>query len=59
MIVVAVLAASFVGGDEVDFELNMQGVKAFTRMNLDNEKFVAVMRDGAEEIKSLRLALGS
>ncbi len=59
VIIVAVLAASFVGGDEVDFELNMQGVKAFSRMNLDNEKFVAVMHDGAEEIKSLRLALGS
>jgi hypothetical protein len=45
-------------GQEVDFELNMQGVKAFTRLGLDNAKCVHIMKDCAEEITALRTALG-
>jgi putative nucleotidyltransferase with HDIG domain len=54
----AVMMAGFVG-HEADLELNMQGVKAFWRLGLDNEKCVHVMRDCVEEIAALRNALGS
>ena len=45
-------------GHETDLELNMQGVKSFWRLGLDNAKCVHVMRDCAEEIAALRTALG-
>ena len=57
VLTVAVMASGFVG-QEVDFELNMQGVKAFRRLDLDNAGCVHVMRDCAEEIAALRAALG-
>jgi HD-like signal output (HDOD) protein len=58
VLTVAVMMAGFVG-HEADLELNMQGVKAFWRLGLDNDKCVHVMRDCAEEIAALRSALGS
>src|SRR5690606_15030815 len=57
VLTVAVMMSSFVG-HEVDLELNMQGVKAFWRLELNNEKCVHIMRDCAEEIALLRTALG-
>lgn len=57
ILTVAVMMSSFFGHD-ADLELNMQGVKAFWRLELDNEKCVHVMRDCAEEIALLRSALG-
>ncbi|MET0497066.1 MAG: HDOD domain-containing protein [Steroidobacteraceae bacterium] len=57
VLTVAVMMSGFMG-HETDLELNMQGVKAFWRLNLDNEKCVHVMRDCAEEIAALRSALG-
>jgi putative nucleotidyltransferase with HDIG domain len=57
VLTVAVMMSSFVG-HETDLELNMQGVKAFWRLGLDNEKCVHVMRDCVEEIALLRTALG-
>ena len=57
VLTVAVMMAGFVG-HEADLELNMQGVKAFWRLGLDNEKCVLVMRECADEIKALRTALG-
>jgi putative nucleotidyltransferase with HDIG domain len=57
VLTVAVMMSSFVG-HETDLELNMQGVKAFWRLGLDNEKCVHVMRDCADEISALRAALG-
>lgn len=57
VLTVAVMMSGFVG-HEADLELNMQGVKAFWRLGLDNEKCVHVMRDCAEEIALLRSALG-
>ena len=57
VLTVAVMMASFFG-HEADLELNMQGVKSFWRLGLDNEKCVHVMRDCAEEISALRTALG-
>jgi HD-like signal output (HDOD) protein len=57
VLTVAVMMSSFIGQD-IDFELNMQGVKAFRRLELDNEKSVQIMRDCAEEIAALRSALG-
>lgn len=57
VLTVAVMMSGFVG-HETDLELNMQGVKAFWRLGLDNEKCVHVMRDCAEEIALLRTALG-
>jgi HD-like signal output (HDOD) protein len=58
VLTVAVMMAGFIG-HEADLELNMQGVKAFWRLGLDNEKCVHVMRDCAEEIAALRSALGA
>jgi hypothetical protein len=51
------MSAGFVGQD-VDFELNMQGVKAFRRLGLDNTKFAHIMQGCSEEIAALRSALG-
>jgi HD-like signal output (HDOD) protein len=57
VLTVAVMMSGFMG-QETDLELNMQGVKAFWRLGLDNAKCVHVMRDCAEEIAALRTALG-
>lgn len=57
VLTVAVMMASFFG-HEADLELNMQGVKSFWRLGLDNDKCVHVMRDCADEISALRTALG-
>jgi|HigsolmetaAR201D_1030396.scaffolds.fasta_scaffold01353_7 Predicted signal transduction protein len=57
VLTVAVMMSSFVG-QETDLELNMQGVKAFWRLDLDNAKCVYIMRDCKEEIALLRSALG-
>jgi HD-like signal output (HDOD) protein len=57
VLTVAVMMSGFVG-HETDLELNMQGVKAFWRLGLDNAKCVHVMRECAEEIALLRTALG-
>jgi putative nucleotidyltransferase with HDIG domain len=57
VLTVALMMAGFMG-HEADLELNMQGVKAFWRLGLDNDKCVHVMRDCAEEISALRTALG-
>lgn len=57
ILTVAVMMSGFMG-QEVDFELNLQGVKAFQRLGLDNAKCAHVMRDCAEEIAALRRALG-
>jgi len=57
VLTVAVMMAGFMG-HEADLELNMQGVKAFWRLGLDNDKCVHVMRDCVEEISALRTALG-
>jgi HD-like signal output (HDOD) protein len=59
VLTVAVLASSYVGQDDVDLELNMQGVRAFTRLGLDNEKFAHILRDCVDEIAAMRLALGT
>ena len=45
-------------GKETDLELNMQGVRAFSRLGLDNSKCIYIMDDCAEEIAALRTALG-
>lgn len=57
VLTVAVMAAGFMG-HEVDFELNMQGVKAFSRLRLDNAKCAHIMRSCGDEISALRTALG-
>ena len=57
VLTVAVMAAGFMG-HEVDFELNMQGVKAFRRLGLDNAKCAHIMQNCGEEISALRTALG-
>ena len=57
VLTVAVMAAGFMG-HEVDFELNMQGVKAFRRLSLDNAKCAHIMRSCSDEIAALRTALG-
>jgi HD-like signal output (HDOD) protein len=54
---VSVMMASFFGQD-VDMELNMQGVRAFNRLELDNAKCKYIMSDCKEEIAALRSALG-
>ncbi len=57
VLTVAVMSAGFMG-HEVDFELNMQGVKAFGRLGLDNEKCATIMTNCGDEIAALRTALG-
>lgn len=57
VLTVAVMMSGFMG-QEADLELNMQGVRAFWRLGLDNAKCVHVMRDCTEEISALRTALG-
>lgn len=57
VLTVAVMVAGFLG-QETDLELNMQGVRAFARLELDNAKCVFIMKDCAEEISALRTALG-
>jgi HD-like signal output (HDOD) protein len=57
VLTVAVMTAGFMG-HEVDFELNMQGVKAFRRLSLDNAKCAHIMQSCSEEISALRSALG-
>jgi putative nucleotidyltransferase with HDIG domain len=57
VLTVAVMMSGFMG-HETDLELNMQGVKAFWRLGLDNAKCVHVIRDCSEEIAALRSALG-
>jgi HD-like signal output (HDOD) protein len=57
VLTVAVMMAGFAGHD-ADFELNMQGVKAFWRLELDNDKCVHIMNGCKDEITALRMALG-
>lgn len=57
VLTVAVMMSSFMG-QNADLELNMQGVKGFWRLGLDNAKCVHVMHDCAQEINALRTALG-
>ncbi|HKU15046.1 MAG TPA: HDOD domain-containing protein [Steroidobacteraceae bacterium] len=57
VLTVAAMSAGFIGQD-VDFELNMQGVRAFRRLGLDNAKCEHIMRNCSEEISALRSALG-
>ena len=44
VLTVAVMMAGFFG-HEIDFELNMQGVKSFCRLGLDNAKCAHMMRE--------------
>ncbi len=57
VLTVAVMMSGF-AGHEADLELNMQGVKAFWRLGLDNAKCVHIMNDCKDEIAALRSALG-
>jgi putative nucleotidyltransferase with HDIG domain len=42
-----------------DIELNMQGIRAFEKMQIDGAKCLDVMRESQDEINALRQALGS
>jgi HD-like signal output (HDOD) protein len=57
VLTVATMLSAFLG-KETDLELNMQGVRAFSRLTLDNAKCIFIMDDCAEEIAALRVALG-
>jgi HD-like signal output (HDOD) protein len=57
VLTVASMLAAFLG-KETDLELNMQGVKAFSRLQLDNSKCIYIMDACAEEIAAMRNALG-
>lgn len=57
VLTVAAMMAGFVG-HEADLELNMQGVKAFWRLGLDNAKCVYILDECQDEISALRTALG-
>lgn len=59
VLVVATLAGSYVGDETADMELNLQGVRPFTRLGLDNAKFHQIMRECVDEIAALRVALGN
>lgn len=57
VLTVATMMSAFMG-QQADFELNMQGVRAFERLELDNEKCRHIVDACAEEIAALRAALG-
>jgi len=57
VLTVAVMMSGF-AGHEADLELNMQGVKAFWRLELNNAKCVDIMEGCKDEISALRTALG-
>jgi HD-like signal output (HDOD) protein len=57
VLTVSTMLAAFIG-KEANLELNMQGVRAFSRLGLDNGKCIFIMEDCAEEIAALRSALG-
>jgi HD-like signal output (HDOD) protein len=57
VLTVSTMLAAFIG-KEANLELNMQGVRAFARLGLDNGKCIFIMDDCAEEIAALRSALG-
>ncbi|MES1195756.1 MAG: HDOD domain-containing protein [Steroidobacter sp.] len=59
VLTVSVIASSFIDVPDVDFELNMQGVRGFQRLGLNNDKFRFIMSDCVEEISALRNALGT
>jgi hypothetical protein len=40
-------------------ELNLQGVTAAARMNLNTESYQHMLQESAEEIEALRVALGN
>ncbi len=67
VLTLAVLLASYVDqqgnsklveGQEIDFELNMQSVRACGRLNFTNEKFLYVLNECREDMSALRAALG-
>jgi len=57
VLTVSAMLSAFLG-KETDLELNMQGVRSFSRLGLDNKKCIFIMDDCAEEIAALRMALG-
>jgi len=59
VLTVSVIASSFIDQPDVDLELNMQGVRGFSRLGLNNQKFQFIMSDCIEEISALRSALGT
>lgn len=59
VLTVATMSAAFVGLEDIDLELNMQNVRAFARLELDNTKCKFIMQDCVEEIAALRAALGN
>jgi HD-like signal output (HDOD) protein len=58
VLTVASLMGSFHEFPE-SLELNMQGVKAFERMQLDAEAVTRILAESAQEVASLRSALGA
>ena len=56
VLTVATLFVSFHAYPE-SIELNMQGVTAFDRMQLDHEDVAAILEESAEEVASLQAAL--
>ena len=58
VVTVANMMAAFTENPQ-NLELNLQGIRAFERMQLDGPKCVDVMGESQEEISMLRQALGS
>lgn len=56
VLTVATLLVSF-GAYPESIELNMQGVAAFERMELDHEAVLAILEESADEVASLQSAL--
>jgi HD-like signal output (HDOD) protein len=58
VLTVAVMVAAY-AGYPADLELNMQGVRAFSRLGLDGPTCAAVLKEAEGEVQSLRVALGA
>ena len=59
VLTVSIVASSYIDDKDVDIELNMQGIRGFSRLGLNNDKFRFIMSDCVEEISALRSALGT
>lgn len=58
VLTVSVLVAAYAEHPE-DLELNMQGVRAFTRLGLNGEECAAILKESEKDIADLRRALGA
>lgn len=58
VLTVSVMMAAY-AGHPADLELNMQGIRGFSRLGLDGPTCAAVLKDAECDVRALRVALGA